>query len=101
MMLMKGLENNYILKNNNMEEKIEFEKTIRKNGMTKRICIEKCENGYIISITKYGKEEYEEGEESDEPAEYINECKKYISKTNPLKKDDSEVMSLKDFLSES
>jgi hypothetical protein len=88
MMLMKESGNNLTV--NNMEETIDFEKTIRKDGVTKRICISKCENGYIISISKYGEIE----------GKYIDECKKYISKTNPLKKDDDEIVSIKDFLSE-
>lgn len=75
----------------NKSDKIEFEKTIRtKEGLTKRICVEKVENGYYISIAKYG----------DVEGKYIDECKKYISKTNPLKSEKSEVLTLKEFLSE-
>lgn len=81
---------NEVIKSMNAE-KIEFEKTIRtKEGLTKRITIDKVENGYIICINKYG--------EID--GKYIDDCKKYISKTNPLKTEKNEVLTLKEFLSE-
>lgn len=73
------------------KDKVEFEKTLRtKEGLTKRICIEKVENGYIISISMYGEIE----------GKYVDECKKFISKTNPLKTEKSDVVTLKEFLSE-
>lgn len=87
---MKELEK-YTMDNNKiMEDSLDYEKTIKKDGMTKRICINKCENGYIISISCYGEKD----------GKYMDECKKYISKVNPLKKEDSDVISLKEFLSE-
>jgi hypothetical protein len=66
--------------NNTMDKKYKrWEKSQTADGMTKRICVEEVENGFVISMEKYGQGEDEK---------YTNECKKYISKTNPLKEED-------------
>jgi len=65
------------LKLKSMEHKNKrWEKSESSNGMTKRVCVEQVENGYIITMEKYGSQG-----DSDK---YTNECKKYISKKNPL-----------------
>ena len=53
-----------------------WEKSESIDGMTKRVCVEQVENGFIVTMEKYGS--------PDESEKYINECKKYISKKNPL-----------------
>ena len=63
--------------NNNGEETLE--KTIRNNGITKRIRVEKAENGYIIVYNEYGDRKLKDGK-----TEYYDETKKWISKTNPM-----------------
>lgn len=61
-----------------------IEKIVEKNGISKRLCVEKVENGYFITISKYGRNEKEKD------SVYINECKKFISETNPLKNNESD-----------
>ena len=61
-----------------------IEKTIKKDGISKTLCVEKVENGYIITISKYGKNQKEKD------SEYIEECKKFISETNPLENNESD-----------
>jgi hypothetical protein len=71
---------------------VEFTKRVStKSGGSKSITVEKCENGFIISICDDTK---------DENGNYSYSHKKYISSTNPLKKENS-VMNLKEFLKES
>lgn len=53
-----------------------WEKSESVNGMTKRVCVEQVENGYIITMEKYGSE--------GDSEKYTSDCKKYISKKNPL-----------------
>lgn len=53
-----------------------WEKSESTDGMTKRVCVEQVENGFIIIMEKYGS--------SGEDEKYTSECKKYISKKNPL-----------------
>ena len=53
-----------------------WEKSESTDGMTKRVCVEQVENGFIITMEKYGS--------SGEDEKYTSECKKYISKKNPL-----------------
>lgn len=60
-----------------MEQKYKrWEKSESTGGMTKRVCVEQVENGFIITMEKYGS--------SGEDEKYTSECKKYISKKNPL-----------------
>jgi len=60
-----------------MEQKYKrWEKSESTDGMTKRVCVEQVENGFIITMEKYGSQ--------GDSGEYTNECKKYISKKNPL-----------------
>ena len=60
-----------------MEKKYKrWEKSESTDGMTKRVCVEQVENGFIITMEKYGS--------SGEDEKYTSECKKYISKKNPL-----------------
>jgi hypothetical protein len=53
-----------------------WEKSETANGITKRVCVEQVENGFVITMEKYGS--------SGEDEKYTSECKKYISKKNPL-----------------
>lgn len=64
--------------NQNMESKLRIEKTIKIGDITKSVCVEEVENGFIVTIDKYGYK----GE--GENREYYSECKKYISEKNPL-----------------
>lgn len=52
-----------------------WEKSETADGITKRVCVEQVENGFIITMEKYG---------SGSDEKYTSECKKYISKKNPL-----------------
>ena len=62
---------------NTMDKKYKrWEKSESTDGMTKRVCVEQVENGFIIIMEKYGS--------SGEDEKYTSECKKYISKKNPL-----------------
>lgn len=61
-----------------MENKVKIEQTLRTNGISKSVEVEEVENGFVITIRKWGREEGSD--------EYCDECKKYISKTNPLEK---------------
>jgi len=53
-----------------------WEKSQTADGVTKRVCVEQVENGFIITMEKYGT--------ALDSEKYTNECKKYISKKNPL-----------------
>lgn len=62
--------------NKTMENKHKrWEKSETTDGITKRVCVEQVENGFVITMEKYG---------SGLDEKYTNECKKYISKKNPL-----------------
>jgi hypothetical protein len=52
-----------------------WEKSETADGITKRVCVEQVENGFVITMEKYG---------SGSDEKYTSECKKYISKKNPL-----------------
>jgi hypothetical protein len=54
-----------------------WEKSQTINGITKRVCVEQAENGFIVTMSKYGST-------GEEGSKYIDENKKYISKKNPL-----------------
>jgi hypothetical protein len=60
-------------------DKKRWEKSETSDGITKRVSVEQVENGYIVTMEKYGKPSMD-----DEDGKYTNECKKYISKKNPL-----------------
>jgi hypothetical protein len=51
-------------------------------GFTKSINVKEAENGFIIEISKYGRDE------NKKDSQYTDECKCYISKTNPLASND-------------
>jgi hypothetical protein len=53
-----------------------WEKSETSDGITKRVCVEQVENGFVITMEKYGSSSIDE--------KYTSECKKYISKKNPL-----------------
>ena len=56
------------------------------DGITKEVNVEEIENGFIVSIHKYGMKTPEKGcSECD--AEYMDETKKFYSKENPLNKE--------------
>lgn len=57
------------------------------DGITKSVNVEEIENGYIVSIHKYGMKSSGEGcSECDN--EYIDETKRFYSKENPLNKEE-------------
>jgi hypothetical protein len=69
-----------IIKINDMShDKKRWEKSETADGITKRVSVEQVENGYIVTMEKYGKPSMD-----DDGDKYTNECKKYISKKNPL-----------------
>jgi hypothetical protein len=69
-----------IIKLNNMSDnKKRWEKSESADGITKRVSVEQVENGYIVTMEKYGKASNDEDD-----SKYTNDCKKYISKKNPL-----------------
>jgi hypothetical protein len=57
------------------------------DGITKSVNVEEIENGFIVSIHKYGMKSSEEGC-SNCDSEYIDENKKFYSKENPLNKEE-------------
>ena len=57
------------------------------DGITKSVNVEEIENGYIVSIHKYGMKPSKEGCSECE-AEYIDETKRFYSKENPLNKEE-------------
>jgi hypothetical protein len=69
-----------IIKLNTMSDnKKRWEKSETSDGITKRVSVEQVENGYIVTMEKYGKLSVDEDD-----SKYTNDCKKYISKKNPL-----------------
>jgi hypothetical protein len=60
-----------------------WEKSETSDGITKRVCVEQVENGYIVTMEKYGRPSMSDGDKDDD-SKYTNDCKKYISKKNPL-----------------
>jgi hypothetical protein len=57
------------------------------DGITKSVDVEEIENGFIVTINKYGIKPSKEGcSECD--GEYINETKRFYSKENPLNKEE-------------
>jgi len=68
-----------IIKLDNMSDnKKRWEKSETSDGITKRVSVEQVENGYIVTMEKYGRTS------DDDDSKYTNDCKKYISKKNPL-----------------
>lgn len=63
------------------DDKKRWEKSETSDGITKRVSVEQVENGYIVTMEKYGRPSMGDGDDDDK---YTNECKKYISKKNPL-----------------
>ena len=61
-------------------DKKRWEKSETADGVTKRVSVEQVENGYIVTMEKYGRPSMD----GDEDDKYTNECKKYISKKNTL-----------------
>lgn len=55
-----------------------WKKEIRENDLTKVLIVDKVENGFIITINKYGN--IKEGEDR----KYIDETKRFISDSNPF-----------------
>lgn len=54
-------------------------KSIEKDGITKSIEVRKVENGYVISVNEYGE---------DNKGKWYSHDKTYVSKTNPLTKEE-------------
>jgi len=69
-----------------MNENKTWSITEEKNGITKRLSVEKVENGFVITKAKHG---YEEGEEKE--GKYLDITKKYISTKNPLEGKEEEI----------
>jgi hypothetical protein len=61
------------------DNKKRWEKSESADGITKRVSVEQVENGYIVTMEKYGK-----ASDDEDDSKYTNDCKKYISKKNPL-----------------
>jgi len=55
-----------------------WEKSIKENNITKKILVEEIENGFLVTISKYGDVKTKTGNR------WINEERKYYSETNPL-----------------
>lgn len=82
----------------NVKQSFRFSKEV--DGVTKNVSGEEVENGWVITISK----EWYEGEGDNR--KWKNECKKYISKDNPMenlknkdKKDKEEVSDMINSLS--
>lgn len=69
-----------------------WEKTIRKDDITKCIRVEEVMNGYIISYNEYGRKNKSKNKPD---GEYYDENKKWISKTNPLEVTDTKDKTTK------
>lgn len=80
----------YLSKSPSSDEKKSYKRWSKQetaDGITKRVDVEEVTNGYIITIEKYGTKDGE--------SEYISECIKKISMTNPFaKEEDSDDDSL-------
>lgn len=61
------------------EERMSY--SIEKDGMTISYEVRKAENGYIMKKSVYGEKD----------GKYIDECKEYVSATNPLAKKKEEI----------
>lgn len=70
----------------------EFTKTEEINGVTTRMRVEEVENGFIINVSKYGRDT------SKKNSEYLDITKRYISTENPL--EIKEKKSLKEEINE-
>lgn len=70
----------------------EFTKTEEINGVTTRMRVEEVENGFIIHVSKYGRDT------SKKNSEYLDITKRYISTENPLEV--KEKKSLKEEINE-
>ena len=61
-----------------------WSKSTEMDGITKSVEVREVENGYIIKKSMYGKKEGSD--------EYMDECREYISMTNPMDKNkDKEI----------
>lgn len=60
------------------KKKCSWEKSESVNGITKRVSVREVENGFVISVSKYGHSEKED--------KYIDHSCEYISTKNPLEK---------------
>lgn len=59
---------------NEGKERKTWRKSVEKDGVTKSVSVDECENGFIISICEYG----------ETNGIYKDSSKKYISTKNPL-----------------
>jgi len=55
-----------------------WEKSVKEDSITKRILVEEIENGFLVTISKYGDVKTKTG------TEWISKDRKYYSQTNPL-----------------
>jgi hypothetical protein len=74
------------------------------DGITREVSVEKIENGFIVNIHKYGSKT--KGDCKDCSEEWIDEVRRFFSKTNPLenmkeesKEERQEEMSREDIFS--
>lgn len=51
-----------------------WRKSVEKDGISKSVSVNECENGFIIEISECGSKN----------GEWIDDCKKFISTKNPL-----------------
>jgi len=56
-----------------------WEKSVQEDNITKKILVEEIENGFLVTVTKYGDVKDSKGNFT-----YINKSKKFFSETNPL-----------------
>jgi len=61
-------------KSSNKKEYKSWRKSVEKDGVTKSVSVDECENGFIISVCEYG----------DGNKGWYDDTKKYISTKNPL-----------------
>ena len=70
--------------NSKKKEKQEWSKSVTRNKITESISVCEVENGFLVKHCKYGE---------NAKGEYINEEKKYLSKENPLEKEEKKSFS--------
>lgn len=74
MSLLKGMDSD----NSEKKSYKRWSKSSDMNGVHKSLSVSEIENGFLIETSTYG----------DIDGKYMDDCKKYYSKTNPLSDDD-------------
>jgi hypothetical protein len=60
------------------KKKARWSKSIEINGITKSLTVKEVENGFIVEQSTYGRDS------TKKDSEYMDDCKTYVTKTNPL-----------------